>query len=258
MRITPQTRAMQDQLRILALRTSLLYERRLIRLRTNELKRVLKLGEKLPLSEWSNQLPFMLDEDYLNKYYENLYLAVGRPISKEAVNRFMVKKSDMWDDIITGWVQKNAGKKITLINETFKDYMKSTLERIMEPTAGIELTTQNVYREVLKDWSGVREWQVRRIVQTEAMTASSVASYESVKVLGIPFEKTWVNSGMSNTRDTHAEADGQTVPEDEPFIVGGEMMMYPHDDSMGASAGNIINCACSHIARPLNISNDFI
>jgi hypothetical protein len=39
---------------------------------------------------------------------------------------------------------------------------------------------------------------------------------------------------------------------DEPFVLpSGEMMMYPHDSSLGASAGEIINCACDVIRRPI-------
>ena len=44
--------------------------------------------------------------------------------------------------------------------------------------------------------------------------------------------------------------DGVTVDEDEPFVLEGGMMMYPHDPSMGADAGEIINCACDCIRRP--------
>ena len=65
----------------------------------------------------------------------------------------------------------------------------------------------------------------------------------------MPFIKTWVISG-NNTRPSHLEADGQEVDQDEPFIVDGEELMYPRDSSMGASAGNIINCACTSIATP--------
>lgn len=54
--------------------------------------------------------------------------------------------------------------------------------------------------------------------------------------------KTWVTAGDERVRDTHAEADGQTVPIDQPFDVGGEQLMYPGDPN--GSLEETINCRC--------------
>lgn len=56
--------------------------------------------------------------------------------------------------------------------------------------------------------------------------------------------KRWDSVGDSHTRPAHLAADGQEVPTNEPFIVDGERLMYPGDTSLGASAGNVINCRC--------------
>lgn len=57
--------------------------------------------------------------------------------------------------------------------------------------------------------------------------------------------KRWDSVGDSHVREDHLIADGQEVPVNAPFIVGGEQLMYPGDTSLGASVGNIINCRCS-------------
>lgn len=57
--------------------------------------------------------------------------------------------------------------------------------------------------------------------------------------------KTWSAILDDHTRIEHALADDQTVKQDEPFIVGGESLMFPGDDSMGASLENILNCRCN-------------
>jgi hypothetical protein len=44
--------------------------------------------------------------------------------------------------------------------------------------------------------------------------------------------------------------DGIEVDADEPFRLEDCLMMYPHDSSFGAPAGEIINCACDVIRRP--------
>lgn len=52
--------------------------------------------------------------------------------------------------------------------------------------------------------------------------------------------KTWVTMGDNRVRRTHQTANGQTVLENEPFVVAGELLMYPSDRSLGASTDNII------------------
>ena len=84
-----------------------------------------------------------------------------------------------------------------------------------------------------------------RIARTETTRVENSA-HQAVgdhgKELGFNMWKRWVATEDGRTRDEHAEADGQEVPIDEPFVVGGEEMMYPGDISLGASAGNVINC----------------
>ena len=55
--------------------------------------------------------------------------------------------------------------------------------------------------------------------------------------------KEW-NAIYVRTRSAHLEADGQQVDVDVPYIVGGEMLNFPGDGSLGASLWNLINCQC--------------
>jgi uncharacterized protein with gpF-like domain len=55
---------------------------------------------------------------------------------------------------------------------------------------------------------------------------------------------TWDATLDEVTRPHHWEADGQTVPINEPFTVAGEKLMFPGDDSLGATAKNLVNCRC--------------
>ena len=109
--------------------------------------------------------------------------------------------------------------------------------------------TQIMQRSVSKNWNAVKEWQTRRIVQTETMGAMNVAASESIDLLGIDYERTWSIAG-NNTRPTHEVMDGVTIQKGEFFNVGGFMMAHPMDDSMGAPAGEIINCSCCAIDTP--------
>lgn len=54
--------------------------------------------------------------------------------------------------------------------------------------------------------------------------------------------QTWNSLLDGRERPAHHDAHGQTKPVDEPFEVGGELLRFPGDSSLGASVGNTINC----------------
>lgn len=82
-----------------------------------------------------------------------------------------------------------------------------------------------------------------RTAITAAQNGGRQATMDSAKAMGIKLRKRWVAVKDLRTRDVHGAADGQTVPTDEPFIVGGEKMMFPGDRT-SASGWNIYNCRC--------------
>lgn len=92
-----------------------------------------------------------------------------------------------------------------------------------------------------------------RTAVTNAQNAGRQDSYVAAEKMGIEMEREWVSSLDARTRPEHAEADGQVVGVDEPFIVGGEKLMFPGDRS--GSGWNIYNCRCTQIAKVKNVPN---
>lgn len=86
--------------------------------------------------------------------------------------------------------------------------------------------------------------------------AANIATTETTKLMGAgaqafreEFEllrKQWVASFV-NTRDTHAEADGQVVENRAYFEVGRDRMLYPGG---GTEAEENCNCNCAAVAVP--------
>jgi len=72
-------------------------------------------------------------------------------------------------------------------------------------------------------------------------------SYIKAEEIGISLEKQWIATLDSRTRHDHAAADGQTVDENKPFIIGGYEMMYPGDPS--GPGHEVYNCRCTMIAK---------
>lgn len=57
--------------------------------------------------------------------------------------------------------------------------------------------------------------------------------------------KTWVTMQDNKVRETHQEVDGVTIPFDEAFLVGDSELLFPGDDSLGASPEELANCRCT-------------
>lgn len=101
---------------------------------------------------------------------------------------------------------------------------------------------------------GTVENRAEVIIRTEvnrtfamAGDAQMASAAEAMKGGGFLMMKYWLTAEDSRTRPTHDLA-GETydikhpIPQDEPFIVGGESMLYPLAPT--ASPGNTINCRC--------------
>ena len=62
-------------------------------------------------------------------------------------------------------------------------------------------------------------------------------------------KKRWVTSGDSEVRRLHRDAGyryREGIPVDQPFVLGGDFLMYPGDPN--GSAANIINCRCVQVS----------
>lgn len=103
------------------------------------------------------------------------------------------------------------------------------------------------FAKELKNTAELRLYDIVRIARTETTRFENVArldAYSSLKNKGFQVYKEWVAVMNDNkTRDAHRKANGQQVPIDEPFDVGGEKLMYPGDPN--GSAKNVIRCRCT-------------
>lgn len=240
-----------DYLRRNGLKVGRVYEARLIKARRAELKRVLAMCRDYhdPM-QWENIIATYTREDYLSDWYKGLYADAGLPRAKSQARDLSRGKAepteDYWLTELRRYAEDNAGSKIVLVEDTFKESLVKVVRGVMEaePEIGIE----KLARMIAKGYQDIEVWQARRIAQTETMIGLAGAGDIAARSLDIPFRKQWAISGLNNTRETHAVMDGVIVDQDEPFVLPeGDMMMFPHDSSMGASAGEIINCACDCI-----------
>lgn len=146
-----------------------------------------------------------------------------------------------------------------ILTEQVNPFTKIAFSNLKDKTALInklksELTTALLKGEsipkIARRLKSVSEGQLGntiRIARTETTRVENSAHQEVANESarqGFNVWKKWVATQDDRTRDAHRDMDGVEVPYDEPFVVDGEEMMYPGDTSLGASAGNVINCRC--------------
>ena len=99
--------------------------------------------------------------------------------------------------------------------------------------------------------TGTERWPNRATVvaRTETLGALNAGRDDAftavAKELGEPFEKMWLCTIDSRTRQTHRKADKQRVPLGGTFTVGGSSLRRPGDPS--GPAKEVIQCRCSMI-----------
>ena len=86
-------------------------------------------------------------------------------------------------------------------------------------------------------------YRVEMIARTESMHAANFGSTELFRAYGADRHE-WVATNDIRTRPTHAAANGQVRVIGQPFEVGGYPMLHPLDGSLGAPAGEIVQCRC--------------
>jgi hypothetical protein len=129
--------------------------------------------------------------------------------------------------------------KIRSVNSTTRQALIEAVEEAINSGASQkELVTS------LRQQFKLRLNSARSTART--MTASSGNAGRQAGMAGAGVQKKgWATAGSGEIRAAHMQAASdyaQGVPVSQPFIVGGEPLMYPGDPS--GSAGNIINCRC--------------
>lgn len=101
---------------------------------------------------------------------------------------------------------------------------------------------------IAKHLEGNAASRANAIIRTELSrlydTASQERMAQAMKV--VPgLKKKWRRSNRKDPRPTHAAAHGQVQPVDQPFNIGGILMMHPHDPA--APIEEVINCGCTAV-----------
>ena len=128
-------------------------------------------------------------------------------------------------------------KFATAVNDTTIEALRTQLSTGVEAGESISQLADRVGSV----FDTARDSRSVMIARTEVGRGNGFGRLEEMKAMGTE-EQVWM-AIFSNTRDTHAEAHGQTVKVGDPFDIGGYDAMYPRDGSLPPEEA--INCQCS-------------
>ena len=116
-------------------------------------------------------------------------------------------------------------------------YIKQSAKIFAQEVA--ESTERNIEDEYF-----ISSQRAINMAQNESNSIGNYLQYERAKSSGKK-KKRWIAMNDKFVRHTHSVINGRIKKIDDLFLVGDSMMMYPKDESFGASAKEIVNCRCS-------------
>lgn len=143
---------------------------------------------------------------------------------------------------IRQWAKAHAAKRVAAVSATTRRRINTAVAdglRANDPPAEI---ARRIKRQVMPQ----NPARAMTIARTETAQAMMVGQDEAVMALGeqldLAIYKTWTATADERTRESHLEADGQTVKNDDTFTVGGAELRFPSDPN--GPPEEVINCRC--------------
>ena len=134
-----------------------------------------------------------------------------------------------------------------VVSESVTGTVQRRIERVIADGAANGLTSRDVAQQIVNATGGqYSQWSALRLARSETNTLMNRVHLETMKGNSEFVEtKIWMAMADKRVRAHHAEADGQEVPVDKPFIVGGSEMECPGDPAGGAD--EVANCRCDMV-----------
>lgn len=137
---------------------------------------------------------------------------------------------------------------IDLLNdaEGITDVTREKIRAVLSDASYLGYSVDEIIAQFPLDFGAKR---ARRIARTETVTAANGAAIINAKETGLPMQKIWIAVRDKRTRHNHVMVDNVTIPLDDAFNVGGELMEQPGarktPEGLPVSGANVINCRCT-------------
>lgn len=168
--------------------------------------------------------------------------------------------ADKVKQLATEYIYRRSIEQTHFISRTNTEESFNAFQTVIVDAAinGDKLSAEKIAKLATEKFEGRALGRARTIGQTETQNIAEktkdleaiALSEEDIIVGGVVLRpenitKTWSTILDDHTRPAHVLADDQTVAQDQPFFVMQQKLMFPGDDSLEATAENIINCRCN-------------
>lgn len=217
-------------------------------------------GQQLSTAQFNPELEAILRSFY--RRVSNIFKSTIRDGDQE----------EILQEVINNQIRAHNDNRATAmaaeINQTNQNELNLAIARTLAAAQeeAVSLTNRETARVATRQFNSHVPGRGDTISITETQNISeSAKNIEAESIFSAPealaglgltaiasrgLDKLWVARMDSRTRPSHAAANGQRVRNSEVFTVGGEQLKYPGDSSLGASAGNVINCRCTAVLVP--------
>jgi len=214
----------------------------------------IRSGSVIDVNAYADDLNAALKKNYrniANKFKRNLRTDKSIDMETKGVDENIEGSLKQYIDV-------HSVKQTGLILNTTKELLNKDLQDsiIALSESGQDLTNEKVADTTWKKNSARVAGRAKTIAETETQNMSEKTKQTEADELVIAgaiiagiaitqlLKKRWNSQLTERTRFPHAVADGQVRNITQPFMVNGQLLMYPGDTSLGASAGNTVNCRC--------------
>lgn len=200
----------------------------------------------------------------LDRYRAGLHHAMRATLiscGRDFANRLVTasKAAGVWeakafedlDAAIARHLAEHAAEAVVGISDHTREVIAHTIAEGVTANLGQEEVAAAIVEATAGEIGMAR---ARRIARTEMHFAAMYAQQAAAEASPLAFEKEWLATEDSRTRQHHADAHGQRVGLNDVFVVGDVTMRYPGDTL--APPGEVINCRCVCLYDPLPYGKD--
>ena len=194
-------------------------------------------------------------EDEVRAIYRGIYILVGRDFAEFTYQQLVLIKAPdperqtFFVRAMERFALTETAARIAGITETSKAFVRTVLAKATAEGWGIE----KIGRAMRQGWNVLTRRRAVVIARTELTSAAAQGALAGARyarrTFDLKLEKGWLPRIDGRERESHRNAKGQWVGQEDSFTVGGYQMNAPGDTSQGAPVGEVVNCRCSVIFR---------
>lgn len=142
-----------------------------------------------------------------------------------------------FSDVPQGILDRLRGRAFEASRATLERMTGNVIENLAASVAD-GLGIDDAAGRLRESFTGMRDFELRRIARTSIQTAQSEAAHLTLEELGISFHQ-WISADDDRTRESHIDLHEVIVAVGEPFPNG---LLHPGDT--GGDVEEWINCRC--------------